>query len=319
VNNSSQYIKFFRNLAILIAILFICDRGIGYILGKQYYKQTHGDAQTGIYLLEHANEDVIIMGSSRASHHYNATLLERETGLTAFNGGRDEMVISYIEIMLDQLYKRNKPKFLILDITPHEISESHDIAVINQRVSTNLLPFLYKYPQLANTIDFSDNHEVLKSKISHIYPYNSQIAAILQNAYTNFGHKTIKGYEPLYGNLDPTHYTVSLFGNGYPQQYPVYKRYEDKLKETLNEAKNNGVKVIAIVSPFYFPLNNVDANNSYKRMKEIFAENNIPFYDFSADSTYLQNTFLFRDDVHLNDSGATIFSKQVSTIVKNNL
>ncbi len=319
MNNSSQYIKFFRNIIILVVILFVCDRLIGYVLEKQYYKQTHGDAQTGIYLLEDAKEDIIIMGSSRASHHYNAEVLEQETGMTAFNGGRDEMVISYISSMLDVLYQRHKPKVLILDITPHEISESHDIAVINQRVSTNLLPFLYKYPQLGPTIDYSDNNEVLKSKISHIYPYNSQPAAILQNTYTNLGHKTIKGYEPLYGNLDPTNYKVSVFGAGYPQQYPVYKRYEDKLLETLQTAKDNGIKVIAIVSPFYFPLKNVDTNNSYKRMKEIFTSQNIPFYDFSADSTYLQNTFLFRDDVHLNDSGATLFSKQVSTFVKNNL
>lgn len=317
MNNRSQYIKFFRNLLILLVILFICDRAIGYVLEKQYYKQSHGDAQTGIYLLEHANDEVIIMGSSRASHHYNSTILEQETGLTTFNGGRDEMVISYIEAMLDQLYKRHKPKIVILDITPHEISDSHDIAVINQRVSTNLLPFLYKYPALANTIDYSDNYEVLKSKVSHIYPYNSQIAAIFQNAYTNLGHQTIKGYEPLYGTMDTANYKVSLFGAGYPQQYPVYKRYEDKLIETLNEAKDNGVKVIAIVSPFYFPLNDVGNNNSYKRMKVLFAENDIPFYDLSADSTYLQNPLLFRDDVHLNDSGAAIFTRQVSTIVKN--
>jgi hypothetical protein len=319
MNNNSQYIKFFRNIVLLIAILFACDRVIGYVLEKQYYKQKHGDAENGIYMLEHTTDDIIILGSSGASKHYNSALLEKETRLTTFNGGRDEMVISYIEAMLDVLYKRHKPKVLILDITPHEISESKDIAVINQRVSTNLLPFLYKYPQLGNTIDFSDNHEVLKSKISHIYPYNSQLAAILQNTYTNLGHKTVKGYEPLYGNLDPTHYTVSLFGSDYPQQFPVYKRYENKLQETLQTAKANGIKVIAIVSPFYFPLNNIDTNNSYRRMKEIFAEQNVPFYDFSADSTFLLNTYLFRDDVHLNDSGAAIFSRQVSTIVKNNL
>ena len=96
MNNSSQYILFVKKLLVLVLILFATDRLIGMLLEKTFYQQKRGDAQNTIHLVEEANEDLIIMGSSRASHHYRSDILEKETGLTTFNGGRDEMVITYI-------------------------------------------------------------------------------------------------------------------------------------------------------------------------------------------------------------------------------
>ena len=318
MNNSSQYILFVKKLLMLVLILFATDRLIGMLLEKTFYQQKRGDAQNTIHLVEEANEDLIIMGSSRASHHYRSDILEKETGLTTFNGGRDEMVITYIYATLDLSFQRHKPKVLILDVTPHELSEDKTTALVNQRVSTNLIPFLYKYPRLAAVVDLSDNHELLKAKVSHIYPYNSLMGTILQNTYTSIGHSSQQGYEPLIGTLDSNISKSPQWGEDYPEQRPISETYEDYLLKTVQLAKASNVKVVAILSPFYFQLP-IDGNNSYKRMKQIFAREQIPFYDYSQNPVFLKNPLLFRDDVHLNDSGATVFSREIATIVKNHL
>ncbi len=309
-----QVYRFLRNTVLLLLILLVLDRGIGMWLEHLFYQQKHGDDYVSIYLMEQAHDDILVLGSSRASHHYSSNVLEQATGMTCFNGGRDEMTITYAAAVLPIVYERYKPKVVILEVGPSELTENKDKQVVYQRVATVLLPFLHRHPELKSTISLAGNEELYKTMACHIYPYNSSIGSSIQNAYTHMGHVSIKGYEPLVGHIDSTTYKTAA--QNFNVQGPLAADLVATFKNIVATAKRSGIRLVTIISPFYFPMN-TGANQSYYAIKGILQQNGCEFYDFTTAAPFCQNPYLFYDEVHLNDSGAALYSKMIGGIINN--
>jgi len=311
---NKQLLKFFGKSLMLLVVLFVLDRGIGAWLEHIFFKQSHGDDYVSLYLMQKANADVLVMGSSRASHHYKSNMMEQGTNMSCFNGGRDEMNIIYTAATLPIVCDRHAPKVLIVEMLPTDLSLSKDMDIVYQRIATVLLPFLYKYPQLSGTIALAPDHDVFKAKVSHMYPYNSTIGSSIQNAFTHLGHKTINGYEPLNGTIDSAGYKKPLWSNYPDSTLPLSKVAIEKYREVIELSKKNHIRLITVVSPFYFPFD-FSNNTSFATIKKMTKDNNFELYDFSHDPKFLNMASLFYDDVHLNDSGATLFTNEIVKII----
>lgn len=297
---------------LLLATVFVCDRLIGMGLQNLFYKQTRGDDMVSIYTIERSHEDILVLGGSRASHHYKTDILTQATGMSCYNGGRDDMPVTYVNAILPIVYKRYSPKVVIIDVIPSELIATKDYELVYQRISTVLLRFAYRHPQLFSTIALAGKGEVWKARISHIYPYNSIIGSAFQNTYTSFGHKSINGYEPVIGSIDTVYYTKPTMN------FNTNGKVDDSLKarymNIIKMARAHNTRLITIISPFYFPIN-TQGNNSYAFMKQASAENNCEFYDFANSSPFCANPNLFYDELHLNDDGATIYSQMIADIL----
>jgi hypothetical protein len=307
--------KLLRHSALLLIVLFAADRLIGMWLEHSFYRQRHGDDVVSTYVLEQAKEDVIIMGGSKASHDYKAAAIEKESGMSCFDGGRDNMDIIYTESMLASMLQRHAPKVLIIDVTHLDLADYGSGRRDNiQRLSTALLPYVNKHPELLPTVSLADRLEPVKAAISHVYPYNSLIGSIVQNTYTSFGHESEKGYEPLFRSIDSNTYKVPLWGWNVARA-PVYPRSVAALNHVIRMSKDRNIRLIAIVSPFYFPLE-IQQTEGYRLMQQTVISNGFEFYDFSRSRDFLHRPHYFDDDVHLNDSGAAAFSRQISGILR---
>lgn len=299
---------------LLLLIVAVADRTIGRWLERMFYKQTHGDDQTTIYTLEKANEDILVFGSSRASHHYVATDIEGGCKRSCFNCGRDNMSLTYINAVLPIIYARTSPKVVIIDILPTELEASPGNAESFQRIATVLLPFLHRYPALASTIELAGHAEYLKAKASAIYPYNSLVASIVQNAYTRMGHGTVNGYEALYGTIDSARYLTPTWKDFNTHNNPPDDILTEQLQHVIDLTKQHNTRLITIISPFYFKFD-FSQSKSLIKIKELLSKNQCELYDFSVDSHFLKKPLLFNDDVHLNDSGAHIFTSSIIDII----
>jgi len=306
--------KLLLQLLVLLVILIAADRIIGMYLERVFYKQTHGDDHTSIYAIEKAEEEVLVFGSSRASHHYVASAIETGSGMTCFNGGRDEMTITYIDAVLSAVFNRTRPKVVIIDLFPSELDASPNNAMSYQRIATVLMPFLHKHPELASTIQLAGYNEYLKAKLSGIYPYNSLVGSMMQNTYTRIGHSSEKGYEPLEGTIDSVSYTAPM-----GKDFNVYNNQLDdtlvqKLQHVIEISKQHHARLITVISPFYFRFD-FSRNKSFQKIRELLAQNQCELYDFSGDSRFVKKPLLFKDDLHLNDSGAHIFTRSIVEII----
>ncbi|MFZ7168945.1 MAG: hypothetical protein ACO1G2_02080, partial [Bacteroidota bacterium] len=77
-------------------------------------------------------------------------------------------------------------------------------------------------------------------------------------------------------------------------------------KSFIQECARANVKLYIVCSPYFIQSDITDYSVSIG--KEIAKENNIAFFDFSKDTVFVNNTELFADFAHLNDTGAKLFS-----------
>lgn len=307
-------LKLTKKIVLLILLLIFLDRAVGKVLEKMFYKQTHGDDYVSIQLFDSIKSDILVFGSSRASHHYVSDSIEKYSVKTVYNGGRDNMGIHYIYASLKVVLDRYHPNEIILDLIPHNfLKGNQDVKKYYDAQTSVLLPFANRHNSIFETISMIDNVETWKAILIKTYAYNSLIGGIFQNAFTKIGHSQIKGYEPIDGEIDSINYLKPVFP--FPlQDIEIDSSAFNVLENCLKICLAKQVKVIIVFSPYYFETPNYDALN--KKFSSISKKYNSQIIDFRKDSKFLKNPTLFYDELHLNNSGAVIFSKKLVDSLK---
>ncbi len=300
--------KFFKNIIILLVALIAIDRIGGYFLQKIFYKQYHGDDYVTIKSVTNT-ADVLIFGSSRASHHYISDTIEKYTGLTTFNGGRDNMGIHYVAAILPAVIASHCPKQIILDLIPNNFCIGGQSSTKYFDIHTNtLLPFATKYPTILQYVEKLNSIEALKSKLCASYAYNSLLGNMFQNSYTNLGHKEIKGYEPIYNAIDTATYNKPLFNEDELKQEPDTAAINE-LANILALCKTNNIKTTIVLSPFYYP--RVVRPIIKQALLQLQLQYGFALKDYSLDESLVGQPTLFYDELHLNNTGAALLTKKV--------
>ena len=87
--------KVLIGLVSIIVLLVVADWAVGTWSEKMYYSSKYGMYKRQIYVMKEAKEDILIMGSSRAAHHYVPQIIEDSLGMTCYNAGSDGECIYY--------------------------------------------------------------------------------------------------------------------------------------------------------------------------------------------------------------------------------
>jgi hypothetical protein len=297
--NPYQY--FLLKLVVLLAIVFALDYSIGNALRYFYFKQESGLQYRTTYSIEKTTADLLIFGSSRANHHYNPSVFESRLNQSYYNVGRDGNSIFYHSAVLKAVLKRYSPKIVILDFVHGEFQKNQNSY---DRLSS-LLPYYSNHPEMRSIINLKSDYEKIKL-FSNIYPYNSSIFTItVGNAEFNKKRNgDIKGYVPL-----TKIWNGSIKIDNSSTSYEIDTMKVNAYKTFIQDCINSKVKIYIACSPYYIKSNHSDY--SVIIGKEIAKRNNIEFFDYSKDSVFINNSKLFSDNSHLNDSGAIVYSNML--------
>lgn len=298
---ANPYIYFLIKLIILFCFLFVIDFSIGKALKYFYFKQESGLLYRTTYSFDKTNESILIFGSSRANHHYHPTIFQDKLKMSYYNVGRDGNFLLYNYAILKSTLKRYTPKMIILDFNKGEFNSSQDSY---DRLSS-LLPYYEDHPEIRTIVDKRSQFEKYKL-FSKIYPYNSLLFTIFAgNMKFNKERKSdLKGYVPLdkKWNKQIENRKISAKNKLDSIMINAYTSF-------ITDCNTAGVKLYIVCSP-YFEIA-IEKDESITIAKEIAYKKNIPFYDFSNDSTFLNKPRFFADIAHLNDSGAKVFSTKL--------
>lgn len=297
--NSYKY--FFFKLAILFAIVFIFDFVIGNILSYYYFKQQSGPGYQTTYAIDSTKADLLIFGSSRANHHYQTGIFENGTGLSYYNVGRDGESIFYHYAILKAVLKRYTPKMIVLDFTNGDLAKDQNSY---DRISS-LLPYYPNHPEILPIIELKSPYEKIKL-LSHIYPNNSLMLTIAARNITFSGKKREdnNGYIPI-----SKVWNHSIQNDNTPIIYEIDSTKIKVYTSFIQDCINSKVSLYIVCSPYFLKFTH--QNYSVKLAKEIAKKYNVPFFDYSQDSTFYNHSKLFADVAHLNKDGAKIFSESV--------
>ena len=305
--------KIIFNIAIVIAVVFVFDFGIGKALRYFYFKETAGLHFRTTYSMETTDADILVFGSSRANHHYVPEVFENSLKMSFYNTGRDANGIFFQTAVLISVLKRYTPKVIILDYAGgfKKGDDAYDKL-------SSLLPYYRTHKEIRNIIELKSKFERIKL-ISEIYPFNSQILTIaIGNLEINKKRRPDdKGYVPLYKEWNTKIDSIETFKG--------YSRDSDNLIDSnkliafrtfVNIAKKSGANVFVVYSPVFRKFNK---SEEIDICNDVCFYENVTFLDFSKDTLFLNNNHLFQDVGHLNHNGALIFSKLIVDKIKQSI
>lgn len=299
----NNYVAGALKLGGFLMLAFIFDKTIGGLLSKFYFEQKSGWEYRTKYSIENTEADILIFGASRAQQQYNPIYFEERMVQSCYNVGRDGEPIFYYYAVLKSVLKRYSPKIIILDIENGVFKESQS----SYDKLSILLPFYKDHPEMRPIIEMRSHLEKLKLQ-SNVYPYNSLLFKIALGNINTTKSDDIKGYVPLNRLWAEPLRTVDL-----SIKYNLDTNKINYYKAFINDCYKAQVKLYIVCSPYYLRLKGNDS--SIVLAKHIATEKNVDFIDFSRDESFLSNSKLFDDTVHVNTIGSKIFcNKLIDTL-----
>lgn len=297
--------KFIFRIFLFLLLLSVTDFTLGRLFHKFYLSSQYGIFARQIYCLNDSREDIIVLGASRAAHHYVPSILSDSLGMSCYNAGSDGMCIYYHYGILSSYMKERKPKIVLYDVSELDLLPSRTATFTLEAALDRLAPHYRKYAEIDSLYALAGWQEKLKM-YSRMYRYNSKLVQLIKCHY--IPSQEDAGYEALYGNLPKN--TKLSFTNTPDNRFEYNKKqYLNKLVR-LTQAE--GIELIFIHSPQY----SNDRSAAIDEIKEIAQNNHILFLDFSHTPELMSPSF-FKDKRHLNDTGARKFSALLANTLLN--
>ena len=301
----TEFTLFCAKALLFVALLFAIDRVVGaaFVSMKDLGLQKNPENMwlKTPFVVEKVNSDVVIVGSSKASHHYVPQMFEDSLGMTAYNCGQDGCFFLYQNCIINMLLDRYRPKMILWDIQPGSFTSHNDKEYQNIRY---LSPY---YPQSVWAKDYIDS-ESMKMPLrmqSRMFAYNSKALNFLFPLVMG-SSKTENGYIPLPNK-----------GYKYPEKrgskavelpYSPNDKYLSLLSATLERCKEEGVKVQLFISPEY----NYESDAYLAAVEDICRvsfDKGVHCHNYH--SLGANDSTMFKDASHLNDKGARIYTAKV--------
>lgn len=294
--------KFVVNIFFYLILMVVLDLVVGQCFDFLRSKARGGQTYKNEYILNHCEDDILILGSSRADHHYVPVVLEDSLGLSCFNAGEMGCGIIPAYIRYRVVSERVKPRLVLYEVTPNfdylyqDEGYTQYLGSIRQYAQNRIVKDVY--------LDFSDNLEKIRL-LSYMYCNNSKIIGNVKDIFCQ--KNAFKGYEPLYGKIMNSNFPSSI------KQEPEPAKGVDSLKykyveQLIVQTKIDGVPLVFIISP------SIDDGYNDKEFEIAFdlcEKYRIPILDNRHLDGFVNNMELFQDYTHLNHTGAIAYTKDI--------
>lgn len=295
--------KYLLYITCFFLAVFIADLVVGQACEYLSSHAKGGDTQSHFQITRQQKAPVIIMGSSRAVHHYIPKHMEDSLGVEVYNCGVDGNGILFQYGRLSMILKRYTPKVIIYDAVPSfDISTTSDIAK-----DLKWLKRWYGEAVLDTLIRDISPTERLKLR-SNLYKYNGAIFQMLSDNIRPQQDVQYHGYKPIYETME--YYTPSGT-DSIVDWHPLRKKYFEKF---IRLCHDNNIALVVVFSPWY----GKQSSLPYTHLTDLCNKENIQIIDFYGGSPLNDRKDLFADVSHLNDEGATIFTDSIINILRKN-
>ena len=288
--------RFIARLSLFFLIIVACDSALGGLFWL-YYHSNLGYKHVFHRIMKEEEPDILILGSSRAVHHYVPSILSDSLGQSVYNAGVDAQGTSFAYPLYIAVAQRKTPRIVVCDLLPDfDLYEGHEPS----------LDFLYPYlgsDDLENVfIDF-DSTQAFKLR-SNAYKMNSTLFNLIYCNMVGQG-EVFDGYVPLYARLDTTNLACSYEKK--PQR--ISSKKEKWFRTLIEECDANGSKIVFFISPVYGGYDRYDFSDELS----IIREYEKPVFDHLNDTRLINDPSLFQDITHMNDAGAKKYSSIVAS------
>jgi len=298
-----------KKFLLKIILFFICVVAIDFAFGGIFtYLRSH--AKGGItanceYIANKANDDIIILGSSRATHHYVPKIIEDSLGVSCYNCGEEGNGVVLAYGRLRMLTNRYSPKLVIYEITPEFDYGTNEP---NTKYLGYLRPY-YDKEGIKNIFDDFDDDLSLFKMQSKMYQNTGRILVdLLDNIMLRDNQQ---GYSPLYGRLDTT--KVNSVRKSLSEMTIDNLKFS-YVEKMIKLCKDKNIPLVFMISPHY---GLHDELTDYEPEIALCRKYGVPCYNYINYVPIVGNAELFQDNSHMNDDGAVMYTQMIVKEVLN--
>lgn len=292
----------------------------GQLLSAAFFAQPAGGFRVLTYTLEEMTDEVVVLGDSRAVHHYDSGLIASRTGMTVHNAGSGGRDILYMHAVYLAITERYTPKVIVLNLGADMVER----AAIGPERLAPLVPYSQRHPQLGDTIRLRSRWE-LQKLWSNLYRYNSVLLAVAGSHF--LPRRALDGFQPLIpGELpawvvpgqepgetpERAEETARLVVGNSPESTDLDMGKIARLKMLLSDARGRGIRVVCVVSPVFRPTPDGARANAVALAAAGVTAQEVELWDFYADSSFADEPELFIDAIHMSAKGARRFTEMVA-------
>ncbi len=293
---------FLIKVFIFFCVIFFLDVLLGFAFNQMLSGAVGGNNGRINYICNHTNEELLVLGSSRANHHYNPKILTDSLGETCYNCGEDGngIILNYGRILM--MLQRYRPKMIIYDVAISFDLLKND----NHKYLGKLKPY-YEREHIKDVFCSVDKAEQWKM-LSQLYRFNSSFLTIIADRFHPVSGMGIQGFCPLEGKMDMMKIHKD---EDRSKEYQFDSLKVDFINKFID--KLEGVKIVFVESPLWYGMDSLQLTP----LREICRQRNIPLIDFSNNPKFVGNNEFFKDGSHLNSRGADEFTKDLIIEMKN--
>ncbi len=298
LSTSSSNNNFMIKIIVIVAVIFLIDLAYGQITYNLYDKgfAKHIPAQVLRDLIEKKPE-IVILGASRANHHYDPRLIEKQTRMTTYNSGFDGTNSCYTRDVLKIITKNYIPKIVIVDVSPglnfqtdkNLYSRHNNLSILN-RYLDGFPREIYRYNKFENYLH-----------IFNFYKMNSIFPSLLKASLSKDVKSIYDGYRPLSGYdkiLDEPN-DIGFDTNNYNKE--LYQANQ----EIVKICKDRNILLLFTTSPMYVNNINIIPKDFIRFLEKV----DVPYLNFPlANYSVLNKKKYFKDLGHMNKNGADLFT-----------
>ena len=290
--------KFVLKLLLFLALFVIVDHILGKGINLLSIYAKGGDTAKNVHITRFLDEDVLILGSSRASNHYVPDSLEHHLGLSTYNCGQNENGIILFYPLMNLIKQRHKPKMLIYDVYTMDLLDGMRFNGIDY---LTILKPVYGVECVDSMFHRAEYNSKIKMH-SRLYRHNSTFLNLIIDVVKNrdIYHKGF--YQLNTGILQNP--SVSLSS----KHDFVYDPEKLSFLEKFIVENKDSVKLIFAISPEYGKIDDI----MFEPLKMLCNTYNIPLLNHYCDTTFTYHKELFSNQNHLNHKGANLYSSIIS-------
>ena len=304
------FVKYVVATFIVIFLVAIMDQTVGVVMDCLSHSiPVTQDMGKGRFGRESVSSDIVVVGSSRASHHYDVNRMADSLGCSVYNVGLDGCFFLDNCCMMHAILERYSPKMILLEISCDALYQE----------SKNYLEGLYAYywqdPYVKEIVNHEEGWLSGIKLLSCLYTYNA-------NAFKTIGYglkgvikgdvevDPLHGYAPLAFKPKKSELVLKSHTDDNPHSFTISSWKVSLLTDLLRSARGKGVQVVVITSPV-FGYRNVSNQESQMCITQICENEQSIYWDFSDQAEFLQHPEWFNDGAHLNEIGAAKFTELV--------
>ena len=289
----------------LAVALVIADYCIGLALRKALKASPDGRYFKADYSLNKCQEDVIILGSSRAETNYVPNIFEESLGLSCWNTGRGGQTLPFWWAMEKGILARYTPKVVVVNVETEFLSES--LAEGFQRAGF-LRPYYHDNNEIRPIINRISAFEKFYM-FSNVYTFNSSFYYLLRPyALKNLdGRREDNGWKARESMMVSGRAALAVHNSS----REINKETLELFEEFISDLTKSGSKVFIAISPDYGKL--VESTSTIEYIMEM---EGITVLNFSNDPAFSGKAEYFSDENHLNVTGAIKYSEEVCKAIR---